>query len=106
MNAILLVLMAMISSLSFDTLTPVEDELISFTLVNSSGEEINLKFPGQAITALKARSQTKVNLKSDPKIFFFQGKKKYLLMTVKEENTVKNIIVDKLIKTRKQDFGI
>ena len=98
--------MAMISSLSYDALAHVKEEPVSFTFVNSSGEEINLKFPGQAITPLKAKSQTKVNLKSGAKIFFFQGKKKYLLMTVKEENAGKNIIVDKLIKTRKEDLGI
>ena len=98
--------MAMVSSLSYDTMTSIEGEVISFTLVNSSNDDINLKFPGEPITTLKARTQTKINLPKGAKVFFFQKKKKYLLMTVKNENAGKSIIVEKLIKTRKEAFGI
>jgi len=98
MKAIILSLM-----LSLATLSAMA---VPFTLRNSSSTSIYLKIPGVINPNLSPFSNSAVDLQVGQKIYFFVKKKKYLLLEVSEEMEGQKLIVNKLIKKRKEELGL
>ncbi len=73
---------------------------VSFTLANRSLKSIPLRIPGVMNPNLSPMSDSGVTLAVGQKVFFFEGKKQYLLLTVDPQMQGKKLIVNELIKER------
>ena len=79
---------------------------VPFTLRNNSLKSIYLKIPGVMNPNLSPMSNSGVDLEVGQKIFFFHKKKKYLLLEVTDELKGKKVLVDRLIRERKEELGL
>lgn len=79
---------------------------VPFTLHNGSAKSIYLNIPGVMNPNLSPVSNSGVDLAVGQKIFFFVKNKKYLLLEVTEDLAGKRLVVDDLIRERRQELGI
>ena len=79
-------------------------EGVSFTLANRSLKSIPLQIPGVMNPNLSPMSNSGVSLKIGQEVFFFEGKKKYLLLAVSPELKDQTLIVNELIKVRLKEI--
>lgn len=79
---------------------------VPFTLHNGSVKSIYLNIPGVMNPNLSPVSDSGVDLAVGQKIFFFVKNKKYLLLEVTEDLAGKRLVVEDLIRQRKQELGI
>jgi len=73
----------------------------SFTLRNNTSKSIPLNIPTVMNPNLSPFSNSGVSLKIGQEVFFYEGKKKYLLVEVTADLDTDTIIVNELIKERK-----
>jgi len=73
---------------------------VGFTLANRSLKSIPLQIPGVMNPNLSPMSNSGVSLAVGQEIFFFEGKKKYLLLVVGPEYAGQTLVVNALIKER------
>jgi len=73
---------------------------IGFTLANRSLKSIPLQIPGVMNPNLSPMSNSGLSLAVGQEVFFFEGKKKHLLLVVRPEFEGQTLIVDDLIKER------
>ncbi len=97
-------LFAAILSLVLTTSSP--KEYASFTLRNNSAKSIPLNIPTVMNPNLSPFSNSGVSLKIGQEVFFYEGKKKYLLVSVTEDLDGDTIIVNELIKQRKIELEL
>jgi hypothetical protein len=83
-----------------------QGQSVSFTLRNNSLQSIPLKIPRVMNPNLSPMSNSGVALEVGQEVFFFQKKKKYLLLTVSDSLAGKTLVVNELIRERKQALGL
>jgi hypothetical protein len=71
---------------------------VGFTLANRSLKSIPLQIPGVMNPNLSPMSNSGVSLAVGQEIFFFEGRKKYLLLVVGPEYAGQTLVVNELIK--------
>jgi predicted cation transporter len=81
-------------------------DYVSFTLRNQTLKSIPLKIPGVMNPNLSPMSNSGVSLKVGQKIYFFNKRKKYLLLEVSKEEAGQTIIVNELIRRRKKELEL
>ncbi len=79
---------------------------VNFTLRNNSLSSIYLEIPGVMNPNLSPMSNSGVGLKVGQKIFFFEGKKKFLLLEVTKKYAGKKVVVNELIRERRKELGL
>ncbi|HNA59198.1 MAG TPA: hypothetical protein PLJ43_13800, partial [Chitinophagales bacterium] len=75
-------------------------------LRNESASSIPLVIPGVMNPNLSPMSNSKVTLEEGQEIFFLEKKKRYLLLEVSPELNGDTLIVNDLIKKRKQELDL
>ncbi|HMX04480.1 MAG TPA: hypothetical protein PK511_15390 [Chitinophagales bacterium] len=83
-----------------------EKKSASFVLRNESASSIPLVIPGVMNPNLSPMSNSKVTLEEGQEIFFLEKKKRYLLLEVSPELNGDTLIVNDLIKKRKQELDL
>ena len=84
-------------------LVPVKG--VSFTLANRSLKSIPLHIPGVMNPNLSPMSNSGVSLAVGQEIFFYEGRKKVLLLTVTEDLQDQTLIVNDLIRERQKELA-
>ena len=79
---------------------------VPFTLRNNSLKSIYLEIPGVMNPNLSPMSNSGVDLREGQKIYFFDGRRKYLLLEVTADLEGEKLDVSELIRTRKKELGI
>jgi hypothetical protein len=92
--------------LGFAATTLSAQDYVSFTLRNQTLKSISLKIPGVMNPNLSPMSNSGVSLKVGQKIYFFDKKKKYLLLEVSKEEADQTIVVNELIRRRKKELEL
>ena len=87
--------------LSLMLITSSPKDYTSFTLRNNSAKSIPLNIPSVMNPNLSPFSNSGVSLKIGQEIFFYENKKKQLLLTVTSDLEGDTLIVNELIKQRK-----
>ncbi len=87
-------------------MTSTPKDYASFTLRNNSAKSIPLNIPSVMNPNLSPFSNSGVSLKIGQEIFFYENKKKYLLLTVTPDLEGDTLFVNDLIKTRKIELNI
>lgn len=91
----------LVTFLSLMVATSSPKDYVSFTLRNNTLKSIPLNIPTVMNPNLSPYSNSGVSLKVGQEIFFYEGKKKQLLLTVTPELEGDTLIVNELIKERK-----
>ena len=85
----------------------IKEKYIKFILKNETAESIPLIIPGVMNPNLSPFSNSGVSLKIGQKIYFKNGFKKYILLTVDQEITEGKIIkIGSLLSDRKNELGL
>lgn len=79
---------------------------VPFSLLNRTATSIPLRIPGVMNPNLSPFSRSAVDLEVGQKVYFYHKRKKYLLLTVTEDLADQDLIVNQLIKARKQELGL
>ncbi len=79
-------------------------ESVNFTLRNETLKSIPLVIPNVMNPNLSPKSNSSVGLEVGQKIFFFYGKKKYLLLSVSKALEGQVVKVGALIKQRQEEI--
>ena len=85
---------------------------VPFVLRNKSNKPIPLEIPGLMSPKLSPTSKSPLDLAVGQKIYFYASPEeslpaeKYLLLEVTEALAGKDLVVDELIRTRKQELGL
>ncbi len=98
--------MILAALLSLVMVTSAPKDYYSFTLRNNSAKSIPLSIPTVMNPNLSPFSNSGVSLKEGQEIFFFENKKKYLLLTVTPDLEGDTLYVNELIKTRKVELNL
>lgn len=98
--------MILAALLSLVMVTSAPKDYYSFTLRNNSAKSIPLNIPTVMNPNLSPFSNSGVSLKEGQEIFFYENKKKYLLLTVTPDLEGDTLYVNDLIKTRKVELNI
>lgn len=86
--------------------TSLSDNHYAFTLRNNTAVSIPLHIPEVMNPNLSPFSNSSVDLKEGQEIFFYEHKKKYLLLTVTPEVEGKTLVVNELIKERRTALNL
>ena len=92
--------------LSLMLITSSPKDYTSFTLRNNSAKSIPLNIPSVMNPNLSPFSNRGVSLKIGQEIFFYENKKKQLLLTVTSDLEGDTLIVNELIKQRREELKL
>ena len=79
---------------------------VPFQLHNSSLRSVPLQIPGVMNPNLFPMSHSGVDLRVGQEVFFYQGKKRYLLLVVRADLEGQVLDVPKLIRQRRRELGL
>lgn len=100
MNIIFTVLVSLVLT------TTTSKDFASFTLRNNTAKSIPLSIPTVMNPNLSPYSNSGVSLKMGQEIFFYEGKKKYLLLEVTADLDGDTLIVNELIQQRRMELKL